>query len=347
MTGHLGFKGDWLVRMLLAMNANVGGLGIPNRRWSHPPILTRDPRLSSIIGDVTDHLAVEECIQNFQPEVVFHLAAEAIVSTAAIEPRKTFCTNVMGTLNILDSCERSQNVGVVVVITSDKVYGDSSKRRVFSERHPIGGREAYGLSKACAEFVTLAYRQRANSSGRRGVVSARAGNIIGGNDWSVDRLVPDLARAFLFGTPLEIRRPTAIRPWQHVLDALHGYLMLAENAYMREISDRDGSWNFGPDPSAQVTVRDLVRLFEQEVSPRKSIAWSQSNQNFYESDFLAINSSKSHSKLGWWPKLSINETVKWTANWYMMSHTDSGVDSLTSELIERYLMQKAMITIKK
>lgn len=337
VTGHAGFKGDWLVRVLLTLGARVAGYGLEPTGWSHERLAVAHPNLTSRSGNILDFNSLQSFAHECRPEVIFHLAAQALVSVGHAKPSSTFETNVMGTVNISTIADSSEDVKILVNITSDKVYENTNKQVQFRESDALGGKEPYALSKACAELVSRAYAFRAMSRGNRAILTARAGNIMGGNDWSPNRIVPDIARAHISGTPLVIRNPSAVRPWQHVMDVASGYLLLAES-FLGGQPERDRwSWNFGPAQSSAVTVGELAMKFQLALGGSPSIVISANEHDFLESDYLMIDSRVAKAELGWCPKLTLQDSVSTTASWYTMFHSGRLDSRFIESFVTKYL----------
>jgi CDP-glucose 4,6-dehydratase len=310
ITGHTGFKGSWLTRWLASAGAIVTGFsnGIPTE-----PSLFADARLhegiESITGDVRDAAAVNEAINMSRAEVVFHMAAQSLVRASYEDPAGTYATNVMGTVNVLDAIRFSKDVRAAVIVTSDKCYEHRRHARPFREDDRLGGKDPYSNSKACAELVTAAYRRSLSLP----VVTARAGNVIGGGDWARDRLVPDLVRAFLAGTPALIRNPDATRPWQFVLDALHGYLILAKARY--EDAEIPNAWNFGPSADDVKPVRWIADRMALEWADRAQ--WEHDGgEHPHEASALTLDSTRARTLLHWRPLTGAETALDWTIEWY-------------------------------
>lgn len=335
VTGHLGFKGEWLARGLLGLGASVTGYSLyPSHASVRPsPILTQG--LSNHLGDVLDYEGLCSSLGQSDAEVVFHLAAQPLVSVGHADPRATFLSNVMGTVNVLHAVETVPSVRCVIVVTSDKVYRPRHDRIPHHETDELGGNDAYSASKACAELVTRTYAHRYLRLGRVAVATARAGNVIGGADWSRDRLVPDLARALGAGGRITLRRPSATRPWQHVTDPVRGYLMLASYLY-RHIEKSGGAWNFGPTVGHVRTVRQVAERFFS--------AWGRQSDGSIdfvadplipETDALAICSDRASKTLGWTPKHDADRAVDLAADWYRAFY--GGIDHdavMNAQLVE-------------
>jgi CDP-glucose 4,6-dehydratase len=336
ITGHTGFKGSWLSLWLANLGAKVTGYSLPPQT---DPSLFDSARVAdvvhSIAADVRDAPALDAGLRHSEAEVVFHLAAQAIVRRSYVDPLETFSTNVMGTANLLQAVRHAPSVKAVVVVTSDKCYENLDLDRGYVESDVLGGYDPYSSSKACAEIITAAFRRSFFTTGAA-IATVRAGNVIGGGDWSENRLLPDMARAFLSGKPALIRNPDATRPWQHVLDPLSGYLLLAERLYR----DRAGfarSWNFGPDPKESVAVRHVV---DQAVKHWGGGArWETDHADHpHEARVLALNADLANRELGWIPRLDLSAGLAWTIQWYRTVHCDRTVSAraITLSQIEDY-----------
>jgi CDP-glucose 4,6-dehydratase len=310
LTGHTGFKGTWLTRWLTTLGADVTGYSL-------------------VEDDVRDLPRLRAAMSAAQPEVVLHLAAQALVRASYGDPVTTFTTNVTGTVHVLECVRATPSVRAAVMVTSDKCYANSGGSHAFHEDDPLGGPDPYSASKASAELAIAAYRQSffaAPDAAR--VVSVRAGNVIGGGDWSKDRLVPDLVRAFQAGTPARIRYPEATRPWQFVLDALHGYVTVAEQAFARR--ELPHAFNFGPSETEARTVRWLADTMVARWG--EGAAWIEpGEQHPHEAPTLALDSSRARQVLGWKPLLDVETAVTWTTDWYKSGR------GLTTEQIEKYM----------
>ena len=317
ITGHTGFKGGWLSTWLLNMGAEVIGYALePDSQPCFFTLCGLSQKLESVIDDVRNKERLQGIMDTHNPEIVFHLAAQPLVRYSYKEPVDTFATNVMGTVHLLEAVRQNPSVRVVIIVTSDKCYENKEWIWGYREEEQIGGRDPYSASKACAELVTASYRRSLfeNSELNVGIATVRAGNVIGGGDWGRDRLVPDAVRAFQSGQPLIVRNPFSVRPWQHVLEPLAGYLLLAEELYDEE-EKWAGAWNFGPGDESVVTVSSLCdmiinhwHLGKWQVSPPQ--------EDFHEAHFLKLDSSKSRQMLGWHPCLTLEEAVKMTVEWY-------------------------------
>jgi CDP-glucose 4,6-dehydratase len=315
VTGHTGFKGGWLALWLREAGAEVTGFALAPGAF---PNLFEAARVGegirSITGDIRDAAALDAALRESDAEVVFHLAAQSLVRESYLRPADTYATNVMGTVHLLDAVRSTPAVRPVVVVTSDKCYENHEWSWPYRENDRLGGRDPYSNSKACAEFVTSAYRASFFSGAAPvAVATGRAGNVIGGGDWAKDRLVPDLLRAFADGAAATIRNPDAVRPWQHVLDPVHGYLMLAE-ALLSDGALSD-AWNLGPDP---VDVR-TVRWVADELAARwgSGASWvGDAGIHPHEARALRLDGSRAGAELGWRPRLAVGTALDWTVEWY-------------------------------
>jgi CDP-glucose 4,6-dehydratase len=316
VTGHTGFKGAWLTAWLRDAGATVTGYALPpdGDRPCLFDLAGVGDGVETVLGDVRDGEALEAALRAAVPEVVFHLAAQALVRRSYDEPVSTFETNVMGTARLLDAVRRVPSARAVVVVTSDKCYENRELPRGFREDDPMGGHDPYSASKGCAELVTAAFRRSFLSDATVAVASARAGNVIGGGDWSDDRLVPDLMRAAADGRAARVRNPEAVRPWQFVLEPLRGYLMLGRA--LAECGDRyaDG-WNFGPRDDEAVPVREVVRRMTV-VWPRIVADVTPDATGPREARTLRLDYAKAERELGWAPVLTLDDTVDLTVSWY-------------------------------
>jgi CDP-glucose 4,6-dehydratase len=316
VTGHTGFKGSWLVFLLKEIGADVMGYALPPAsEQSHFDLLGIESRISHVTRDIRDCSGVSAALQSFRPEYVFHLAAQALVRKAYADPVSTFNTNVMGSVHVLDAVRQCDSVRSLVYVTSDKCYENVEWVWGYRENDRLGGHDPYSASKAAAEAVFSAYaRSYFSSRAELGAASVRAGNVIGGGDWSDDRVVPDCVRAATSNGALELRHPKATRPWQHVLEPLSGYLLLA--ARLRSCPSRyAGSWNFGPSSSEVRTVEQVVRSVlghlgsgRVEIAPRAPVQ--------HEAQLLQLNCEKAHQLLGWHPRWSVDQAILATAEWY-------------------------------
>jgi len=335
ITGHTGFKGSWISLWLRRLGAEVTGYSLPPPTQ---PNLFSDSNLvkemDSITGDVRDLPALESAVSKARPEVLIHLAAQALVRTSYTDPLDTISTNVMGTANVLDVCRRTPSLRAALIVTTDKCYEDNPAKRPYAETAPLGGKDPYSASKAAAEIVTASYRNSYFNGTQfpksPAIATCRAGNIIGGGDWAQDRLIPDLVRAFQQKRPAPIRNPHAVRPWQFVLDALRGYLILAEKAFTIGASFAE-SWNFGPSSEeSSKPVGWMATEFGRHFDP--PIQWqTDTAKHPHEAKTLELDSSKARARLEWKTQLTIPEILQWTAEWYRDSWTTRDAKTISEK----------------
>ena len=333
VTGHTGFKGSWLTHWLLCLGADVSGLALdPNTFPNHWDLLCH--QIADYRCDIREATRTREVLAAEKPEIVFHLAAQPLVRASYADPVGTWSSNLMGTVHLLEACRCSESVRAVVVATTDKVYEERLCPSGYREADPLGGHDPYSASKAACEIAVDSYRKSFFApAGLPLVATARAGNVIGGGDWSLDRLVPDIIRATGENRPIEIRCPDSVRPWQHVLDCLSGYLLLGERL-LREDSTCATSWNFGPEDQTDHTVRRLLDVFALHDPGLKWIDRSDP-QNLHEAGTLVLNSDKARQKLGWSSVWSLEQTVSMTSSWYAgLSQTGS---LRTNEQLSQYV----------
>lgn len=323
LTGHTGFKGTWLAQVLEGFRAKVHGYSLaPETTPSHFDVL-KWQGLTSEIADIRDHGQLAASMKKAQPEVVFHLAAQPLVLRSYRDPRETYETNVMGTLNLFEAVRQTPSVKAVVIVTSDKCYENKETTRPYKEDDPMGGYDPYSSSKGCTEILTASYRRSYFADGKVLVASVRAGNVIGGGDWSENRLIPDFARAFKEGKKVVIRSPESVRPWQHVLEPVYGYLLLAEKL-MAGKKEFAKAYNFGPDPGGFWTVRQILEQ-AKKIWPEFDYMIEDAGQ--HEAKLLMLDSSAAHKELDWHPKMNVETALKWTLEWYRDFIRDGKVDT--------------------
>lgn len=337
VTGHAGFKGAWLTLWLVRMGARVAGFAdsVPTSPSLHELARVQEGLAGDVRGDVRDPGAVADAMASAAPEIVFHMAAQPFVRRSFREPRATYETNVMGTVNVLDAVRATSSVRAVVNVTSDKCYDNREQGRPFVEDDPKGGHDPYSSSKGCAELVADAYLRSyfaPEPDGAR-LGSGRAGNVIGGGDWGEERLIPDVMRAALHGEPIPIRNPEAVRPWQHVLSPLSGYLELAQA--LARSPEFQGGWNFGP-PSEDARP---VRWIAERLSERwdGELRWEvDPGPHPHEAHHLALDSTKARERLGWEPAWDLGETLDSIVAWYIALREGADMRAATLAQIDSY-----------
>ena len=340
LTGHTGFKGSWLSLWLLSMGAEVGGYALePSTTPSLYRALALEKEMPSTIADVRDAEALERAMRAFRPEVVIHMAAQPLVRYSYDNPIETYATNVMGTVHLLNAVRRSPEVHAVVNVTSDKCYENREWVWPYREDEAMGGYDPYSSSKGCAELVTSAYRRSYFHPDKFvdhnvAIASGRAGNVIGGGDWAPDRLVPDIIRSYVAGDKAIIRNPSAVRPWQHILEPLSGYLTLAEQLIMcgPVVS---GGWNFGP---PEYDARSVSYLSDQITRLwGEGAAWqSPEISGVHEAHLLNLDSSKARTILGWRPRWTLDEAATHTVTWYREFYRGGDIRKLSLQQIDTF-----------
>ena len=328
ITGHTGFKGSWLTIWLRELGATVLGYSLePPSNPNNFEASNLSNRITHVNGDIRDFSNLKRVFFEFQPEIVFHLAAQSLVRFSYEEPRITFETNVMGTVNMFEVVKITPSVRVFINVTSDKCYENKEYIWGYRENDRLGGHDPYSSSKACAELITQAYIKSFFSKREDiGVASVRAGNVIGGGDWGTDRLLPDCIRAFSTGNTILIRNPLAIRPWQFVLEPLYGYLLLATKLF-EMAKDYTGAWNFGPKNESCISVREMVnKVINYWGSGNWREVSSELNNNKHEMSLLKLNCDKAYSLLKWQGVLDIDSTIEMTVKWYKTFYESTAID---------------------
>jgi CDP-glucose 4,6-dehydratase len=337
LTGHTGFKGAWLALLLQSIGAEVTGfsLGVPTDPSLYELGRVADG-MQTIEGDIRSRDAIAAAVTESSPEIVIHMAAQSLVRPSFLEPRETYETNVMGTVNVLDAVRLAgERVRAVVNVTSDKCYENREWEWGYREDEPMGGHDPYSSSKGCAELVTAAFRRSFFSSpdGTR-LASARAGNVIGGGDWGADRLVPDVMRAALAGEEVRVRNPNSIRPWQHVLNPLSGYLVLAQALW--DSPEHACGWNFGPPEEDARPVGWIVER-ARELWPAEVRSVLDDGPHPHEARYLKLDSSRARARLGWRPSLDLDAALEATVDWYRELSVGADMHAVTVGQIETFL----------
>lgn len=336
VTGHTGFKGGWLVQTLKILGAKVKGYALePNTRPSFYQSANVEQGMISEIGDIRNQKKLTVSISEFKPEVIFHLAAQPLVRYSYENPKETYEVNVIGTLNLLEAIRDVKTIKAAVLITTDKCYENKEWDYGYREIDPMGGHDPYSSSKGCCELLISSYRNSYFNQGNTKIASARAGNVIGGGDWSENRLIPDLLKAIQLNQVPLLRNPLSVRPWQHVLEPIRGYLKLAEGLYS-EVDGFDQAWNFGPNDTDCKSVEWITnRLLE--LSGCKN-SWEQ-DQNFnpHEAQLLKLDISKAKNRLGWTPKWDLKYSLKKIVEWHQGYLANKDVKEITRKQITEYL----------
>lgn len=334
ITGHTGFKGSWLCSILISLGADVKGIsnGIPTEP-SLFKILDLEDKTDSKFIDIRNRKNLIDCIKEFKPDILFHLAAQPLVRYSYLQPNETYSTNVMGTLNVLESI-RESNIPSSVLITTDKVYENKEWDWSYRENESLGGKDPYSSSKACCEILISSFRQSYLDNSQL-IASVRAGNVIGGGDWSEDRLIPDLLNKISANQLVHIRSPKAVRPWQHVLEPLLGYMILAERMFEGK-TEFATSWNFGPENTDNRTVGEICDLLTTKLGKGE---WRivETDENLKEAGLLKLDITKAKSKLDWKPKWSLEEALDRIVEWHQAYIKGVDLVELTNYQIRTYL----------
>jgi CDP-glucose 4,6-dehydratase len=337
LTGHTGFKGTWMSLWLERLGADVTGFALPPATepnfWSLAGERAHVGKLRSVLADIRDVRRVAETAAEADPHIVIHMAAQALVRESYRDPTGTYATNVIGTAALLQACRSLPNLQCVIVVTSDKVYENHADGRPFDEGDRLGGHDPYSSSKACTELLTASFRDSFFADGPP-IATARAGNVIGGGDWSQDRLIPDCLRALRSGQPVNLRYPDAVRPWQHVLEPLSGYLALAEGL-VNAPQSTPRAVNFGPDPASFCTVREVVDAFGARFAGKPGWVREPAPQPS-EAHALTLSSALAARVLGWHPRLDIHESLAWTADWYLAHSAGENMVEFSEMQIAKY-----------
>lgn len=343
VTGHTGFKGSWLSIWLNALGAEVIGLALdPATERDNYVLSGIKDRIIDLRGDIRDADLVKEIFRKYQPEIVFHLAAQPLVRLSYEIPADTYAVNVMGTIHVMEAIRVTESVKVAVMITTDKCYENKEQIWGYRENEPMGGYDPYSSSKGAAEIAIASWRRSFFNPDQyekhgKSIASVRAGNVIGGGDWALDRIIPDCIKALESGKPIKIRNPKAIRPWQHVLEPLSGYILLAQKMWNEPTLYCEG-WNFGPQTESVSTVWDIVTKVIESYGSCEVQDLSEPN-TLHEANLLILDISKAKYRLGWGPRINIDLTVKLTVEWYKR-YSKENVMSLCLNQIKKYSTNK-------
>jgi CDP-glucose 4,6-dehydratase len=342
VTGHTGFKGSWLSIWLKELGADVIGYSLdPNTERDNFVLSKLNEKIIDIRGDIRDSEKLDKVFEKYEPEIVFHMAAQPLVRLSYENPKETYDVNVMGTLNILEAIRKSRTVKVGIMITTDKCYENKEQIWGYRESDSMGGYDPYSSSKGCCELLISSYRnsffnpKEFNIHGKA-IASVRAGNVIGGGDWAKDRIIPDCIRALESGISIEIRNPFAIRPWQHVLEPISGYLLLAKEIY-NQPEKYSGGWNFGPDYNSIINVKNIVENVIKNWGQGSFVDLSNKNeQNYHEAKLLSLDCTKAKTYLKWEPVLNVYDALTLTVEWYK-NYSNADVYELCKEQINYFL----------
>lgn len=336
VTGHTGFKGAWLTIWLKELGANVIGYSLDPATDQDVFVLSAISKdIVDIRGDIRDFQTLKEVFDTYKPEIVFHLAAQPLVKRSYLEPRYTYEVNVMGTMNVLEAMRLSDSAKIGVFITSDKCYENKEWYWSYRENDPVGGYDPYSSSKGCCELLVASYRNSyfhvdEFQRHRKAVATVRAGNVIGGGDWSQDRIIPDAIRALQSDRKIDIRSPHSIRPWQHVIEPIGGYLRLAAKLG-EEPAAFSGAWNFGPDASNVTSVEELVSIVVSKWG-KGAYALDSNHAQVHEAKLLTLDSSKAKYELKWQPKWNVEETIARTVEWYKKYSSENVYDLCVKQM---------------
>ena len=336
ITGHTGFKGSWLTIWLKRLGAEI--IGYSKSIPTNPSLFELanvSDGIKSIEGDIQNYEFLKEIITKHEPEIIFHMAAQSLVIKSYYDPIETFSTNVMGTVNLLYAIKETKKPQIVINVTSNKCYENNESLEGYKENDPMGGYDPYSSSKGCAELVTKSFRNSffsSNPENNIALASVRAGNVLGGGDWAQDRLIPDIIRAIKNKESVKIRNPNSIRPWQHVMDPLHGYIQLAEKLGSNKTFSE--GWNFGPEKKELKPVSWIIEKFNELWKDK--IDWEIKSVEFHEANNLILNCEKAKTKLEWSSKINIDKTLSLTIEWYEKYFGNEDMRKVTEEQIKKF-----------
>jgi CDP-glucose 4,6-dehydratase len=337
LTGHTGFKGSWLAQWLVSMGAKVTAIALqPNTEPNVFDLAKVGNHLASHLVDICDAQKIATIVQQVQPEIVLHLAAQALVRESYSDPLRTFSVNVMGTANVLDALRQCDSVRSIVVVTTDKVYANQEWQWPYRETDRLGGHDPYSASKAGTEIVAASYRASFFAAKGVTLATARAGNVIGGGDWSADRIMPDAVRAWSANGVLQVRRPQAVRPWQHVIEPLCAYLVLAQRAWDDKTTAK--AWNFGPQTHEAATVREVVGI-AQTAFGKGQVQWGDGNEGPHEAGLLMLDTSLAKSELGVQSIFPLSDAIGLTMRWYRDLQAGQSAAELCARDIAHFIKQ--------
>jgi CDP-glucose 4,6-dehydratase len=338
LTGHTGFKGSWFSVFLNLLGARVAGYSLkPDKKLNFFDLAKLNKKIhTSIIGDIRDYNKLKKSITQFSPDFIVHMAAQPLVRDSYKNPKYTYEVNTIGTVNVLNILHELNFIKSALIITTDKVYYNNNKKNYYKENDRLGGLDPYSSSKSCSELVVNSYNQSFLEKKNISVATARAGNVIGGGDFSKDRILPDYFRSLSANKKLVLRYPNSIRPWQHIIDPLYGYLLLLMKLHKKK-KFIESSWNFGPDKSNNKSVSDVINLFNKEFNNSvRVIKKNTSLKNYYESKILMLNSTKSKDTLNWKPKYNLKESIKLISFWHKQFLAKKDILNVSQQQIMNY-----------
>jgi CDP-glucose 4,6-dehydratase len=338
LTGHTGFKGSWFSVFLNLLGARVAGYSLkPDKKLNFFDLAKLDKEVhTSIFGDIRDYNKLKKSITQFSPDFIVHMAAQPLVRDSYKNPKYTYEVNTIGTVNVLNILHELNFIKSALIITTDKVYYNNNKKNYYKENDRLGGLDPYSSSKSCSELVVNSYNQSFLEKKNISVATARAGNVIGGGDFSKDRILPDYFRSLSANKKLVLRYPNSIRPWQHIIDPLYGYLLLLMKLHKKK-KFIESSWNFGPDKSNNKSVSDVINLFNKEFNNSvRVIKKNTSLKNYYESKILMLNSTKSKDTLNWKPKYNLKESIKLISFWHKQFLAKKDILNVSQQQIMNY-----------
>ena len=337
LTGHTGFKGSWLSLWLQKCGSIITGYSLkPSTDLNLFNLAFVSDGMDSVIGDIRDLEKLKKNMLSFSPDIVIHMAAQPLVRDSYKDPLETYTTNVIGTANLFEAVRITNSVRATLNVTTDKCYENNETNLSFKEDDPMGGSDPYSSSKACSELVTKAYRNSFfNETGSAKIASGRSGNVIGGGDWSKDRLIPDIFKSFKEKNPVIIRYPNAIRPWQHVLEPLSGYMLLIEHLYLHG-NDFASSWNFGPFEHELKTVKEITKYLIEKWNHVQSYIIDNNNDQLYEAQSLKLNISKARNKLNWTPNWDLFKALDSTIEWHKAFNNNENIRAFTLKQINEF-----------
>lgn len=342
VTGHSGFKGAWLTLWLNSLGAEVMGYSLsPDTNPALFNVLNIESKCKSVFGNILDREKLEKTITDFNPDIVFHLAAQPLVRKSYSEPLLTYEINVMGTLNVLEAARKCSSVKAFINVTTDKCYENREIEHAYCEHEPMGGHDMYSSSKACVEIMSSSFRRSfLNDEKSYSMATARAGNVIGGGDWAEDRLIPDCVKFINENKTIEIRNPIAIRPWQHVLEPLSGYLILGQKLY--EQGDKYAqAFNFGPEKNNILTVADIAKKVVENYGKGEVLICQK--DDLHEANLLMLNANKAKEVLGWTPKYNADEAIQKTVDWYKRFYNGENMIEFSLRQIEEYQIKSSKV----